>query len=54
MSNRDIFYKVTQETPYTLKKNTIVTGSIIWVKEDILCTRISESGLTGILHKREF
>ena len=53
MSNRDIFYKVTQETPYTLKKNTIVTGPIIWIKEDVLCARISESGLTGVLHKRE-
>lgn len=54
MSNREIFYKVTQESPHTFKKYTIVTGPILWIKEDILCIRISDAGLTGMLHKREF
>ena len=54
MSNKEIFYKVTQESQNTFKRYSIVTGPIMWVKDDILCIRISDAGLTGILHKREF
>jgi transcription elongation factor SPT6 len=54
MSNKEIFYKVTQESPNTFKKYSIVTGPIMWIKDELLCIRISDAGLTGILHKREF
>jgi hypothetical protein len=54
MSSRDIFYKVTGETPFTFKRYSIVTGPIVKVTHNMLIIKLSDTGLTGILKKEEF
>ncbi|CAD8139509.1 unnamed protein product [Paramecium pentaurelia] len=61
MSNSEIFYAITQESPYTFRKNSIVQGSIIKQIEgkekceisDKLLIKLSHNGLYGALHQED-
>ncbi|CAK75280.1 unnamed protein product (macronuclear) [Paramecium tetraurelia] len=61
MSNSEIFYAITQESPYTFRKNSIVQGQItkkIESKEkskdtDKLLIKLSDNGLCGTLRRED-
>ncbi|CAD8061008.1 unnamed protein product [Paramecium sonneborni] len=61
MSNSEIFYAITQESPYTFRKNSIVQGQITKKLEskdkskdsDKLLIKLSDNGLCGTLRKED-
>ncbi|CAD8043009.1 unnamed protein product [Paramecium primaurelia] len=61
MSNSEIFYAITQESPYTFRKNSIVQGQITKKIEgkdkskdsDKLLIKLSDNGLCGTLRKED-
>ncbi|CAK85170.1 unnamed protein product (macronuclear) [Paramecium tetraurelia] len=61
MSNSEIFYAITQESPYTFRKNSVVQGLITKKLEsrdrnkdgDRLLIKLSNNGLCGTLRKED-
>ena len=61
MSNSEIFYAITQESPYTFRKNSVVQGTIskkIESKDNTkggekLLVKLSDNGLCGTLRRED-